>query len=389
MPPTPKKAAPKAPAKSVRTKSTTRKPPAKTVTASDTVSSPEPTLALTDLHLRLAGLEKENEKLLKKISKKRQELDKFVGDVEEIGREMVTRGSVFMSQIQVLDEEIHKIFTKIFDTRKMGKNTAKMVEEVYFYLQSSQAISINPKRRPRSFLEELLGLDPNFRGEPEEADDEEESEGGTRGKGFGNYFDTEDDEPETGKIDREETRKIRQTFLRLASVFHPDKLPDESKKADYEEVMKEINAAYQRGDLARLLEIEKQYDVGEIIDLTNADDLTIRCRQLDRENELLKEQQVAIQKEMREMKKSQPGQMLKEYQQLKKQGVEPIEELMAEAENNLDNMQIIHDFVQSFLNKEITVEKFKRGPVLKKMYADDDDDFFDFDETEIINSIFR
>jgi predicted nucleic acid-binding Zn-ribbon protein len=384
MPPTSKKASTKAPTKSVRTKSTTPKPAAKTVP----VTNPEPTLALTDLHLRLAGLEKENEKLLKKISKKRQELDKFVGDVEEIGREMVTRGSVFMSQIQVLDEEIHQIFTKIFETRKMGKNTAQMVESVYFYLQTSQAISINPKHRPKSFLEEMLGLDPNFTGEPEESD-EEESENESRGRGFGNYFDTEDNEPDTSKIDREETRKIRQTFLRLASVFHPDKLPDESKKADYEEVMKEINAAYQRGDLARLLEIEKQYDVGEIIDLTNADDLTIRCRQLDRENELLKEQQVSIQQEMKEMKKSQPGQMLKEYQTLKKQGVEPIEELMAEAENNLENVQIIRDFVLSFSNKEITVEKFKRGPVLKKMYVDDDDDFFDFDETEIINSIFR
>jgi uncharacterized pyridoxamine 5'-phosphate oxidase family protein len=141
--------------------------------------------------------------------------------------------------------------------------------------------------------------------------------------------------------------------------------------------------------LARLLEIEKQYNVGEIIDLTNADDLTIRCRQLDRENELLKEQQVSIQKEMKEMKKSEPGQMLKEYQNLKKQGIEPIEELMAEAENNLENVQIIRDFVLSFFNKEISVEKFKRGPVLRQIYDDDDDDFFDFDETEIINSIFR
>jgi predicted nucleic acid-binding Zn-ribbon protein len=382
MPPTSKKAAPKAPAKSVRTKATTRKPLSQPVVE----SSAEPSLALTDLHLRLVGLEKENEKLLKKISKKRQELDKFVGDVEEIGREMVVRGSVFMNQIQVIDQEIHQIFTKIFETRKMGKNTAQMVEGVYFCLQSSQAISINPKRRPKSFLEEMLGLDPNARRGSQESD-EEESEEESRGRGFGNYFDTEDDEP-TGKLDREETRKIRQTFLRLASVFHPDKLPDESKKADYEEVMKEVNAAYQRGDLARLLEIEKQYNVGEIIDLTSADDLTIRCRQLDRENELLKEQQVSIQKEMKEMKKSEPGQMLKEYQNLKKQGIEPIEELMAEAENNLENVQIIRDFVLSFFNKEITVEKFRRGPVLRQIY-DDDDDFFDFDETEIINSIFR
>jgi hypothetical protein len=382
MPPTPKKASSKAPTKSVRTKKAV--PAASSTTVGSTA---EPTLALTDLHLRLAGLEKENEKLLKKISKKRQELDKFMGEVEEIGREMVTRGSVFMSQIQVLDQEIHQIFTNIFDTRKMGKNTARMVEEVYFYLQSSQAISINPKRRPRSFLEEMLGLDPNSRNSDEKSD-ESDFDNDSSGQGFGNYFDSEEDEEPTGKLDREETRKIRQTFLRLASVFHPDKLPDEAKKADYEEVMKEVNAAYQRGDLARLLEIEKQYQVGEIIDLTNADDLTLRCRQLDRENELLKEQQVSLQKEMREIKKSQPGQMLTEYRQLKKQGIEPIEELMAEAEINLENVQTIRDFVRSFSDKQITVEKFKRGPVLRRVH---DDNYFndDFDEMEIINSIFR
>jgi predicted nucleic acid-binding Zn-ribbon protein len=384
MPPIPKKASSKAkaPAKSVRTKKAV---PAASLP--NVAATAEPTLALTDLHLRLAGLEKENEKLLKKISKKRQELDKFMGEVEEIGREMVTRGSVFMSQIQVLDQEIHQIFTNIFDTRKMGKNTARMVEEVYFYLQSSQAISINPKRRPRSFLEEMLGLDPNSRNSDEKSD-EPDFENDSPGQGFGNYFDSEEDEEPTRKLDREETRKIRQTFLRLASVFHPDKLPDEAKKADYEEVMKEVNAAYQRGDLARLLEIEKQYQVGEIIDLTNADDLTLRCRQLDRENELLKEQQVSLQKEMREIKKSQPGQMLTEYRQLKKQGIEPIEELMAEAEINLENVQTIRDFVRSFSDKQITVEKFKRGPVLRRVH---DDDYFndDFDEMEIINSIFR
>jgi hypothetical protein len=149
-----------------------------------------------------------------------------------------------------------------------------------------------------------------------------------------------------------------------------------------------VNVTYQRGDLARLLEIEKQYQIGEMIDLTNADDLTVRCHQLDRENELLKEQQVSLQKEMREVKKSQPGQMLVEYRQLRKQGVDPIEELMAEAEINLENVQAIRDFVQSFLDKKITVEKFKRGPVLRRVYVEEDD-FLGFDDFEIINSIFR
>jgi hypothetical protein len=385
MPPTSKKASSKAVAKSMRPKTSAPKKSPKV--AMD--SSAEPTLALSDLHLRLAGLEKENEKLLKKISKKRQELDKFLSEVEEVGREMFTRGSVFMNKIQELDQEIHQIFTKIFDTRKMGKHTASMVEQVYFFLQSSQAISINPKRRPKSFLEEMLGLDLNF---DDSEDEPEEPQPDNRGaRGFGGTYDNSDEEPEPGKIDREEARKIRQTFLRLASVFHPDKLPDESKQTEYEEVMKEVNVAYQRGDLARLLEIEKQYQIGEIIDLNNADDLTVRCHQLDRENELLKEQQVSLQKEMREVKKSHPGQMLVEYRQLRKQGIEPIEELMVEAEINLENVQTIRDFVQAFADKKITVEKFKRGPVLRRVHEDEDDflDFDDFDELEIINSIFR
>jgi hypothetical protein len=314
MPPTSKKAPSKAAAKSVQPKTSTSKKSAKVAS----VPTAEPTLALSDLHLRLAGLEKENEKLLKKISKKRQELDGFVSEVEEVGREMFTRGSVFMSKIQELDQEIHQIFTKIFDTRKMGKHTALMVEHVYFYLQSSQAISINPKRRPKSFLEEMLGLDPNFDDSEDEPEELQDDTKGSGSRGFGGTYDNSDEEPEPGKIDREEARKIRQTFLRLASVFHPDKLPDESKQAEYEEVMKEVNVAYQRGDLARLLEIEKQYQVGETIDLNNADDLTVRCHQLDRENELLKEQQVSLQKEMREIKKSHPGQMLAEYRQLRK-----------------------------------------------------------------------
>jgi hypothetical protein len=35
------------------------------------------------------------------------------------------------------------------------------------------------------------------------------------------------------------------------------------------------------------------------------------------------------------------------------------------------------------------VEKFKRGPVLRRVHEDDFVDFDDLDELEIINSIFR
>jgi hypothetical protein len=365
MPPTSKKA----PAKTTAAKKTSSK---KTVLPKATAEAGknEPGLALSDLHLRLAGLEAENEKLLKLIGRKRKEIDNFVTDAQGIAQEVLTKGSPFMSKIEVMDTEIHKIFTKIFTTRKMGKHTAAMVEDVYFYLQSSDIISINPDHRPRSFMEEMMeqmfGKIPDVK-MPQEPEEQE----------AGNYYDSMDEDAPTDKIDRVEARKIRQTFLRLAAVFHPDKLPDESKKAEYEEVMKEVNLAYQRGDLATLLKIERQYEVGETIDLNNADDLTLRCRQLDRENELLKEQQLAVQQELRQVKASEPGQMLKQYRKMRKYGIDPLDEMVAEAKINLENIETLRDFVQSFLDKKITVERFKRGPKLKRMdgreFLDEDD----------------
>jgi hypothetical protein len=317
----------------------------------------------------LAGLEADNEKLLKLISRKRKEIDNFIAEAQEVGREVITKGRPYYGQIEDLDTEIHQAFTRIFTTRKMGKNTKVMVEDVYFYLQRSQIITINPDHRPLSFMEEMMeemfGKVPNIK--PPEDDSQD----------GGNYYDVPEDEPLSPKIDRAESRKIRQVFLRLAAVFHPDKLPDEAKKEEYAEVMKEVNLAYQRGDLAALLQIEKQHDVGAVIDLNNSDDLTMRCRQLAREHDLLKEQQIAVKQELREVKKSEPGQMLTHYRKMRKHGLDPIESLVKEAQVNLDNATILRDFVQSFLDKKITVERFSRGPKFRRAdgreYLDEDD----------------
>ncbi|MFM6476490.1 MAG: molecular chaperone DnaJ, partial [Dolichospermum sp.] len=81
-----------------------------------------------------------------------------------------------------------------------------------------------------------------------------------------------------------------QTFLRLAEIFHPDKVKDNETQMTHTEIMKEINKAYQEGDLARLLEIERQYEVGEAIDNNSEDDLSRRCKNIEQHNQILKTQ---------------------------------------------------------------------------------------------------
>ncbi len=61
------------------------------------------------------------------------------------------------------------------------------------------------------------------------------------------------------KPDKEEQKEIRKIFVRLAARFHPDKAQSEKEAENLHELMQQINQAYQRGDIAELLQLEKKY----------------------------------------------------------------------------------------------------------------------------------
>ncbi|MFM6077882.1 MAG: molecular chaperone DnaJ, partial [Dolichospermum sp.] len=112
--------------------------PRKTKTASPTIATP---LALSDLHLKLAGLEKEYQSLLKQIKKKRTELNNFVEKMRSLATEVFHKASPNMKTMAELDEEIHALFSEILTTRKFGKETKKKIESLYRSLQMGGIIS--------------------------------------------------------------------------------------------------------------------------------------------------------------------------------------------------------------------------------------------------------
>ncbi|MDD1475162.1 J domain-containing protein, partial [Dolichospermum sp. ST_sed4] len=126
--------------------------------------------------------------------------------------------------------------------------------------------------------EELDELDELF-----EDDDSDENHQRRR-----QFWEAEQDSESPTVARTDESRKIRQTFLRLAEIFHPDKVKDNETQMTHTEIMKEINKAYQDGDLARLLEIERKYEVGETIDNNSEDDLSRKCKNMEQHNQILK-----------------------------------------------------------------------------------------------------
>ncbi len=313
--------------------------------APTSVAASSDMLALSDLRIRLEFLERDNEKLLKQIAKKRTELNNLIAKIREIGVEVAQRSAPILQQLLELDEKIHAVFTELFSGKKLGKQTRKNIEKIYYTLQISGLIS-----------SKSIDFDDD---EPAEVDEDEWDAEDFFGRQRRSSFNSESEPPQ---LDRDELKKIRQIFLKLADVFHPDKTLDDHDREYRTEVMKEINQAYESGDLAKLLAIEKKHDLGEIIDRDNEDDLTRRCARIERENEFLNSQFANLKQEISQTKKTPEGSIVAEYKKMTKHGLDPIGEMVSETESQIKVIAEIHQFVIDFRDRKITIKDFMKGP---------------------------
>jgi len=306
-------------------------------------------LALSAIHEQIAALKKDQQWFLKQIQRKRTELKNLVEQMQDISREMFQRCRPVVEEMMERDREIHQLFQEIFTKRKFGKKSRKQIQSVYESLQEDGIIS------------------------PDEEDDEEaNSFSDPFAEAFANPEPSAEDEKQETYQQREMSdppanqRKIRDIFLRLASRFHPDKVTDSETQDQYTAIMQEVNQAYQQGDFAKLLEIErKQHEVATLELNEDQESSAEKQRsQLTRENELLAQQYEEIKQELRYLRRTPEGAVVTDYRRATKEGIDPITDVVAEAEEQLKVITEIRDFVRDFRDKKMTIQQFLRGPDL-------------------------
>lgn len=309
------------------------------------------TLALSELHYQVDALERENQRLVKQIKKKRTELNNFVEQMRSVATQMFHRTVPIMKKLTEIDQQIHSLFNEIFQ-RKLGKQSKRDIEGVYQTLQMHGFIS--PKSSESQDIPELDELFGAARKGKEKGDFSDFFAGGER----------QEEQPPTPEVTvkTEDSKKIRETFLKLAEIFHPDKVTDSETQMRHTEIMKELNKAYQEGDLAKLLEIEQQHLAGEDITNFTEDDLTRKCQILSQQNTLLKKQYENLKRELRLSKNTPEGSLISEYRQAVKMGIDPMELLLEEMEEKVEIIEEIRDFVQEFRDKKMTIKEFLKGP---------------------------
>lgn len=327
-------------------------PKSKTPTPTSSASA---TLALSELHYQVDALEQENQRLVKQIKKKRTELNNFVEQMRSVATQMFHRTIPIMKKLTEIDRQIHQLFDEVFQ-RKLGKQSKREIEGVYQTLQMQGFISPkSSESQDMPELDELFGAAAKEKGKEQGQND------------FSDFFaGGERQEEETpspqATVKNEDSKKIRQTFLKLAEIFHPDKVTDSETQMRHTEIMKELNKAYQEGDLAKLLEIEQQHLAGEDVANFSEDDLTRKLQLLTQQNSLLKKQYENLKRELRLAKNTPEGSLISEYRQAVKMGIDPIEMLLGEMKEKVEIIEEIRDFVKDFRDKKITIKDFLEGP---------------------------
>lgn len=317
---------------------------------------------------RLQRLAAEHERLRKQVQRRRRELERLEADIREIGGEMAARAVPFIEETLRLDAAIHTAFADILARKKLSRDAREQIRGIYEILMHNGTIS------PPEYAKKYARQDGAGPGQGADRGARPDGDAGPQAGADSGAAGPDADESHHGRAAH--LRDLRKTFLALVEVMHPDKVQCEEDKHARTEAMKELNQAYRDGDVARLLEIERAWNLEGKLEAGGEDEIERRCQAIERQNALLVEQFRALGKTLRLLRRSESGTMVVEVRQLRRQRApDPIAALLEPVEEELEILRAMASFVQSFVNGEISLDQFLAGPTLPGYFEEEEPDF--------------
>ena len=191
------------------------------------------------------------------------------------------------------------------------------------------------------------------------------------------------------KPDANELKNIRKIFIGLSTRFHPDKAQNEKQRAKHHELMQEINEAYQAGDTARLLEIERLNSGLEDSDFISKagsiDVLTQAIKKLEEELAFIKNQIKRTSGEIKNLRESDLGAMLTGMKKADQEG-EGIDSMIEGVKEGLEQMTKVRDIIKECIETKsmdpmtelmLSMAGEQSGLDLMDMLSDDNIDLSD------------
>jgi hypothetical protein len=293
---------------------------------------------------RLAGLLRQHQQLLKSVAGKRRELEKLRSQIEHQAAQVAARIMPLQDRLLVLDREIHALFKALLGKKRLAREALTQLTFLYRSLIDEELLSPPGERDP-----DPEGASP--------ADDGETGEREAWQADSAGEWQAESGTAPRAAAQRGAHEGLRGMFLRLARALHPDRAQGSHDLSARTEAMKALNLAYEHGDLAGILEIERRWSAGI---LAASHDLDSRCGALETFNKGLRRQVATLQAELRDLRRSEAGRAAR---QGRARGSDMIEEMAREGGALIEQLTVVRDQVAAFRDGKLTLEELVEGPI--------------------------
>lgn len=313
-------------------------------------------LRLSEAAERLAAAQMLREQLLGKVARRKAALELVERQAHAAVERFERERQRLVQEGMRLDQAVHEALCALLGDGARGKAERAAVRRVYRFLMQDQIITPRPMPGEAARGQQVRPAPAPWE-TPQEAFPFDEAE--------------EPMEREVASAARPPDTKhgqLRTLFRRLADAFHPDKVQDEAEKAACTELMKDITAAYRRGDLAKLLEIERRWLGAErrpgAAAAPATDDETLeQAVALERGNDELRAQLAELDRLLRSARRAPETKLAKSFQAAERDGVDERELAAAnEARTGIATLRELLAFVERFARREISLHEFMSGP---------------------------
>lgn len=299
---------------------------------------------------RLRALLKANQYLLGKIKSKRQTLARLVEKLQTMATTALGRLQPLFQEMEELDQKGHALFDELLSRKRQPRGVVRDIRDIYQELQRTGFLSFrSPTRANRKSDTDSADPIPDFAWD-DQPPRPAHGEGGVSAR-----------RPDDGAIGQ----SVRGVFRKLAEALHPDKVQAEEEKERRTEVMKEITRAYQDGDLARLLELERTWMVGGQLAFASeeVDEIERRLATQERTNEALRTQLDELTWELKDLRRSSQAELFSHAERAAKgMGMTPVEWMVQDTSAQLEQLRELVGFVTSYRDGQIDLEAFLSGP---------------------------
>lgn len=293
--------------------------------------------------LRLIALRKEHERLLREIQKKRAACELAEGEARDVAHRVEQRIAPLRDGILSAWAELRGLFSQLLGaTSHLNRRDKARVRRLYAQVMPDWiADAVEP---PEPDAPPSGGHGPNgYHSERSHA---------------------QNDAGYSANKPSEDASLLRAIFRRLAIALHPDKVRDPVQREALTEVMKQVTRAYETGDVARLVELERDW-LCPADARPEGEDTARQIREILAANKELRSQLRALSARLKELKSALPSSAQpRRGRRAAPSPATELDELVEQLERDLKHVRAFCEFTARFQRREIGITEFLSGPEL-------------------------